>query len=74
MVGEAWQITIEAQDRQRALAGATVGTPSLCQLAGGLSLKIHPQTREAVSVYSVFCSSIGLMMITPEISIVKTKD
>jgi len=74
MVDEAWKLAIEAQDRQRALAGAPVGTPSVCELPGGPSLKIDQQTREAVSVYSVFCSSIGLMMITPEISIVKTKD
>ena len=63
MVDEAWQLAIEAQDRQRALAGAPVGAPSVCQLPGGPSLKIDPQTREAVSVYSVFCSSIGLMMM-----------
>src|SRR5882757_5550138 len=59
MVDEDWQLAIEAQDRQRALAGAPVGAPSVCQLPGGPSLKINPQTREAVSVYSVFCS-IGL--------------
>jgi len=63
MVDEAWQLAIEAQDRQRALASAPVGTPSVCQLPGGQSLKIDPQTQEAVSVNSVFCSSIGLMMI-----------
>ena len=63
MVDEAWQLAIEAQDRRRALAGAPVGAPSVCQLPGGPSLKIDPQTRDAVSVYSVFCSSIGLMMI-----------
>jgi len=50
MVEEAWKLTIEAQDRQRALAGAPVGTPSVCQLPGGPSLKIDPQTREAVSL------------------------
>jgi hypothetical protein len=75
MVDEAWKLAIEAQDRQRALAGAPVGAPSVCQLPGGPSLKIDPQTREAVSVYSVFCSSIGLMMILNlESYIVKTKD
>ena len=63
MVDEAWKLAIEAQDRQRALAGAPVGTPSVCQLPGGPSLKIDPQTREAVCVYPVFCSSIGLLMI-----------
>jgi len=63
MVDEAWQIAIEAQDRQRALAGAPVGTPSVCQLPGGPFLKMNPQIREAVSVNSVFSSSIGLMMM-----------
>jgi len=74
MVDEAWKLAIEAQDCQRALAGAPVGTPSVCQLPGGPSLKIDSQTREAVRVYSVFCSLIGLMMITPQISIVQTED
>jgi hypothetical protein len=75
MVDEAWKLAIEAQDRQRALAGAPVGAPSVCQLPSGPSLQIDPQTREAVSVYSVFCSSIGLMMILNlESYIVKTKD
>jgi len=50
MVEEAWKLTMEAQDRQRALAGAPVGTPSVCQLPGGPSLKIDPQTRETVSL------------------------
>jgi hypothetical protein len=53
MVDEAWKLAIEAQDRQGALAGAPGGAPSLCQLPGGLSLKIDLQTREAVSVNSV---------------------
>jgi hypothetical protein len=75
MVDEAWTLAIEAQDRQRTLAGASVGTPSVSQLPGGASLKIDPQSREAGNVYSVFCSSIGLMMILNlEIKIVKTKD
>jgi len=75
MVDKAWKLAIEAQDRQRALAGALVGAPSVCQLSGGPSLKIDPQIRQAVSVYSVFCSSIGLMMILNlETHIVKTKD
>jgi len=74
-VEEAWKLAIDAQDRQRALSGAPVGTPSVCQLPGGASLKIDLQTQEAVSVYSVFCSSLGLMMIlTPQKSILKTKD
>jgi hypothetical protein len=42
MVDEAWQLAIEAQDRQRASAGAPVGVPSVCQLPGGPSLKIDP--------------------------------
>jgi hypothetical protein len=42
MVEEAWELAIEAQDRQHALAGAPVGTPSVCQLPGGPSLKIDP--------------------------------
>jgi hypothetical protein len=44
MVDEAWQLAIEAQDRQRALAGAPVGAPCVCQSPGGPSLNIHPQT------------------------------
>jgi len=63
MVHEAWQLAIEAQDRQRALGCAPAGTPSGCQWAGGPSLKIDPHTRDAVSVNSVVCSSIGLMMM-----------
>jgi len=50
MVAEAWKLALEAQDRQRALAGAPVGPPSLCQLPGSPSLKIDPQTPEAVSL------------------------
>jgi hypothetical protein len=63
MVDEAWQLAIEAQDCQRALAGAPVGAPSVCQLPIGSSLKIDLQTQEAVSVNSVFCFSIRLMMM-----------
>jgi len=63
MVNVAWKLAIEAEDRQRALAGAPGGAPSICQLPGGPSLKIDPHSREAVSVTSVFCSSIGLMMM-----------
>jgi len=44
MVDEAWKLAMEAQDHLRALAGAAVGTPSVCQLPGGLSLKIDLQT------------------------------
>jgi hypothetical protein len=75
MADEARKLAIEAQDRQRVLAGAPVGIPSVCQLPGGSSLKIDPQTREGVSVYSVFCSLIGLMMILNlDTNIVKAKD
>jgi len=63
MVDEAWQLAFEAQDHQQALAGAPVGTPSVCRLPSGPSHEIDRQTREAVSVYSVFCSSIGHMII-----------
>ena len=56
IVEEAWKLAIEAQDRQRALAGAPAGTPSVCQLPSGPSLKIDPQTREAVSLG--FCSML----------------
>jgi hypothetical protein len=63
MVDKAWQLAVEAQDRQQALAGTPVGSPSVCQLPSGGSLIIDPQTGEAVSVYSVFCSLIGLGMI-----------
>jgi len=50
MVKEAWKLAIEAQDHQRALAGAPVSTPSVCQLPSSPSLKIDPQTPEAVSL------------------------
>ena len=49
-VGEASKLAIEAQDGQWALAGAPVAMPSVCQLPSGPSLKIDPQTREAVSL------------------------
>ena len=57
MVEEAWNLAIEAQDRQRALAGAPAGTPSVCQLPRGPSLKIDPQTQEAV------CLELCLMLL-----------
>jgi len=62
MVDEACKLTIEAQNCQRALPDAPVGGPSVWQLPSGPFLKINPQTQAAVSVYSAFCSSIGLMM------------
>jgi len=49
MVEEAWKLAIEAKDHKWALAGAPVGTPSVCQLPGGPSLKIDPQKPESVS-------------------------
>ena len=56
MVEEAWKLANEAQDHQRALPGAPVGTPSVCQLPSGPSFKIDPQIREAVSLE--FCSML----------------
>ena len=73
MVKKVWKLPIEAQHGQRTWAGAPVGTSSVCQLRGA-SLKINQQTQDTVSVYSVFLSSIGLMMIQNlETYIVKTK-
>jgi len=63
ILDEPWQLAIEGQDRQWALAGTSVDTTSVCQLPGGPFLKIDPQTQEAVSVYSGFCSLIGLMIV-----------
>jgi hypothetical protein len=63
IVNKARKLAIEAQDRQRALAGPPDGTPSLSQLPGGPSLKIDPQTREVVCIYSGLFSSNGVMMI-----------
>ena len=62
-VDETWKLAIEAQDSQWVNAAAPVGTPSVSLLPHGASLKFNPQTREAVSIYPVFCSSIGLRMI-----------
>jgi len=63
MVDEAWILAVEAQDCQPASADAPGGGPIMWQLPGGLFLKINSHTREAVSVYSVFSSLIGLMII-----------
>ena len=49
-VEEAWELSTEAQDRQRVIAGAPAGTPSVCQLPSSPSLKINLQTQEAVSL------------------------
>jgi hypothetical protein len=43
-VTEAWNLAFEAPERQLALAGAHVGTPSVCQSPGGQSFKLNPQT------------------------------
>ena len=43
-VDEIWKLAIQAQHRRRALAGAPVGTPSVCQLPSGPSLKIDLET------------------------------
>jgi hypothetical protein len=50
MVEEALKLAIEAQHRLGALAGTPIDTPSVCQMPGGSSLKIDPQTREAVTL------------------------
>jgi hypothetical protein len=44
MVDESWKLMIKAQDHQGALAHAPVGSPSVCQLPTGLSLKMDQQT------------------------------
>jgi len=75
MVQQTWKLAIGAQDCQLALASAPAGAPSVCRLPSGSSLEIDLQTPEAVCVYSVFCSWIGLMMILNlETYIVKTAD
>jgi len=50
MVEEAWKLANEAENRQRALAGTSVCSPSVWQLPSGPSLKIDLQTRETVSL------------------------
>jgi hypothetical protein len=50
LVEDTWKLAIEAQHRQQSLGGSPVGTPSVCQLPGGPSSKIDPQTREALSL------------------------
>jgi len=44
MVDKVWKLGLDAQDCQRALAGAPVGAPSVCQLPSGPSLEIDPLT------------------------------
>ena len=63
MVDNTLKLAIVVQDGQRALAGAPVGTPSVCKLPGGPSHHIDLQTKKAESVWAVFGFSIGLMMI-----------
>jgi len=53
MVDAASILAIEAWDHLRAFAGAPVCTPSVFQLPSGQSLKIDPQTQDAVSI--TFC-------------------
>jgi len=48
MVEEALKLAIEAQKCQWALAGASVGTPSVWQLHSSLSFKINLPRGEAV--------------------------
>ena len=50
MIEKAWKLPIEAQDRQRALAGAPLSRGSVCLLPGGRSLKIDSQSSNAVSL------------------------
>jgi len=76
MVEYAWNLAIEAQDCQWALASTPVGTPSVCQLPGGPSFKIDPQTREAVSVafrWMLLYQTYGFWL-PPKIYIVETED
>jgi len=76
MVEEAWKLAIAAQNRQRALAGAPVDTPSVCQLPSGPSLKIDSQTREAVN--HEFCILLHYQTsgywLPPKVYIVETGD
>jgi len=57
MVEEAWKVAIEAQDYQQALAGAPVVMLYVCHLPSSPSLKIDPQTWEAV------CLGFSLMVL-----------
>jgi len=50
IVDEAWKLAIEAQYHQRVLASPAAGAPLVCQLPGGPSLQIDPQTLESVCV------------------------
>jgi len=76
MVDEAGTLAIEAKNFQQAYAGAPVGTPSGCQLPGGPSLKIDPQTWEAVSLefYSKLTHQTYEHWLPPKTYIVEIED
>jgi hypothetical protein len=74
IVDEAWKLAIKYHYHHWALAGSPVGSQSVCQFPASPSLKSDMHTQEAVSFNFVFCFSNGLMMIIPEIYIVKTND
>ena len=76
VVEDGWKLAIEAHDRQWAVAGAPLGTPSVCQLRSGPSLKVHPQTRAVLSLdfCSMLLSQSSGYLLPPKISIVETKD
>jgi hypothetical protein len=57
---EAWKQAIEAQYPWRAFASPAVGAPLVCQLPGGPSLQLDPQTLESVGVNYTYCWSVGL--------------
>ena len=76
LVETTWKPAIEAQDRQRAFAGASVGTPSVCQLLTGLSLKIDPQTPDAASLefYLILLYQTNGYWLPSKIYAVETED
>jgi len=53
IVEDPLKLAFEAQDCQRVLAGASVGAPSGCQLAGGPFLKLDPQHKKLSVLNSV---------------------
>lgn len=50
MVEESWKQASKAQDCQRTVASAPVGTQSVCQLLSGPPSNIDPQTHDTVSL------------------------
>jgi len=46
---ESWEVAIEEQDCQQAIAGASVGTSYVCQLPSSTSLNIDLEEHDAVS-------------------------